>query len=127
MKWVALLVFGILGVFLRYIVSVYLQAKLACSFPVSTLIINTVGCFVIGVVYVCGVEKVAMSEELRLGLMVGLLGGLTTFSSYSLEVVNLLQASLWMQAGAYILFSQVLGVGATGGAVVLTRFAFSFF
>jgi fluoride exporter len=127
MKWLALLFFGILGVFLRYIISVYLQTKLASSFPVSTLIINAVGCFVIGVVYVCGVEKVAMSEEFRLGLMVGLLGGFTTFSSYSLEVVNLLQASFWMQAGAYVLFSQALCIGATGVAMVLTRFAFSFF
>ena len=124
MKWLWILGFGVLGVFLRYILSVYIQMRWPSFLPVPTFLINVLGCFVMGIVYVCGVEKNQVPEELRAGLMVGLLGGFTTFSSYSLEVLQLIRASCFLQAGLYVVLSQVMGLGATAFGIYLTRLIF---
>ena len=124
MKWLWILGFGVLGVFLRYILSVYIQMRWPSFLPVPTFLINVLGCFVMGIVYAFGVEKGQVSDELRMGVMVGLLGGFTTFSSYSLEVVQLIQASLFLHAGMYVVLSQIFGLGATALGIYLTRLIF---
>ncbi|MFW5867885.1 MAG: fluoride efflux transporter CrcB [Armatimonadota bacterium] len=79
----------------------YLTALLAArlwgeSFPWGTLIVNLVGCFAIGLVFALGVEGGAIGPRARLFLMTGLLGGLTTFSAFSLETSALLaQGTGW--------------------------------
>ena len=71
------LLFGVVGVCLRFVLNLFCQMKVDISFPVSTLAVNGVGSFMMGVVYVLGVEKNILSDSLRVGLMTGFLGELS--------------------------------------------------
>jgi len=84
------------GALCRY-ATAHLAARLwGESFPWGTLIVNLAGCFLIGVVYALGVEASAIGPRVRLFLMTGLLGGLTTFSAFGLETSTLAMAgSAW--------------------------------
>lgn len=112
-----LLVFvgGGVGSALRYIVGKGCESipslKSAESLPVATLIVNVVGCFVIGFVTAC-VSRGTLKEEHRLLLAVGLMGGFTTFSTYGLELVQKATDGHWVTAGAYLVLSNVLGLAA---------------
>jgi CrcB protein len=121
MKFGSVLVLGILGVFCRFVLSSFIQSKIDSPLPISTLIINVLGCFLMGVVYVLGVEKSLLSDSLKAGLMAGLLGGFTTFSTYSLELVQFLRSSLYFNFALYFLLSQFLGVSATFFGIFMTK------
>lgn len=109
--YIALL--GAAGVLSRYFLGILANKLFSSNFPIGTLAINVIGAFLIGVVYVAGTEKNLISENVRLGMMVGFLGGFTTFSTYTLEGVRLLQEAHYFLAISYLLLSPVLGVVAT--------------
>lgn len=113
--------FGLMGIFVRYFVGQLAARYYATVFPCATFAINIVGSFVIGVVYVSGVEKSLLSLELRVGIMVGLLGGFTTFSAYSLETMNLLEQSKFGLAAFYFVLSPVLGLLAACAGATIAR------
>lgn len=114
-------VFGLLGVFSRYLVGVTITRHIATAFPLGTFAINMTGAFAIGIVYVLGVEQAVISEDLRIGIMVGYLGGFTTFSSYCLETVRLLETGRLAYAALYAGLSNLLGLAAALGGMALTR------
>lgn len=118
-----ILAFGVLGVACRFGANEWATRHLPFPFPMVTLLINVVGSLAIGAVFVAAVEKQALSEPLRLGLMVGFLGGFTTFSAFSLEVLLLLQWKQNAMAAAYALASPVLGVLAAWLGATMTRWA----
>ncbi len=99
------------GVF-RYLLSQFVQAKTFSAFPFGTFIVNIVGCFLIGIVFGL-MHKGNISQELRLFLMTGLLGGFTTFSAFSHETVELFRGGQFWYAAAYISASVFLGLAAT--------------
>ena len=78
---------GALGALARYGVSILATRTYGASFPVGTLYVNLVGCFLIGVAFGLG-EQGGVSASFRLFFITGFLGALTTFSTYSLETVN---------------------------------------
>lgn len=80
---------GGLGSVIRYIISFFMPLTFNYSFPFHTLLVNVVGCFVIGLLYVCFMKHIIFSDEIKLFLTVGFCGGLTTFSTFSLELINL--------------------------------------
>lgn len=95
---------GALGAVFRYGLS---SIKWQAGFPWMTLLINIIGAFVIGVViHLVGNE--ALSKEGELFLKVGLCGGFTTFSTFSLESLQLLEQGRWLTGGLYIMASIVL-------------------
>jgi CrcB protein len=79
---------GAVGSVLRYAMTVGIQRVAGSNFPWGTVIVNVLGSFAIGLLYVWLVER-GENAALRALLMVGLLGGFTTFSSFSLETVTL--------------------------------------
>ncbi|WP_196258613.1 fluoride efflux transporter CrcB [Pelagibacterium limicola] len=92
------------------------------GFPFATLIVNIVGSFLMGVlIAVLSRTLVAWSNEARLLLAVGVLGGFTTFSSFSLDVITLAQRGEWFAATGYILLSVVGSVGSLALALWLAR------
>ena len=114
-------IFGLLGVFSRYYLGLGISKVLPPPFPYGTFLINITGAFVIGVIHVLGVERASMSPDLRIGVMVGFLGGYTTFSSYCLEMARLTEEAEFTYAAIYFLLSPVLGYLAALLGMVLTR------
>lgn len=112
---------GASGALLRYGMTMRMQQSFSHGWPLATLGINVLGSFVIGVMYVLIVEKSQLHESWRYIAMVGFLGAFTTFSTFSLEVITLLENGQPAQAIAYIMASLILGLGACWGAIVLTR------
>lgn len=98
---------------LRYILSVGLS-KLGrlWAFPIGIMLINILGCFLIGVLYGYFKSKATTDPLLPLLLMTGVLGGFTTFSTFSFETVQLLQQNEWLKAVLYVVGSVGVGVAA---------------
>lgn len=116
--WVAL--FGLAGIFTRYGTDLAFQ-KLGGNFPVGTFLINVLGSFLAGVVYAWAVERGGLSPELRTGILVGFLGGFTTFSAFSLQTARLLESGAATPALLYATLSPLLGIGAAWGGLALSR------
>lgn len=102
-----------IGGALRYILSVGLS-KLGrlWAFPIGIMVINILGCFLIGVLYGYFKSKATTDPVLPLLLMTGVLGGFTTFSTFSFETIQLLQQNEWLKAALYVVGSVGLGVVA---------------
>lgn len=102
-----------IGGALRYILSVGLS-KLGrlWAFPIGIMVINILGCFLIGVLYGYFKSKATTDPILPLLLMTGVLGGFTTFSTFSFETVQLLQQNEWLKAALYVVGSVGVGVAA---------------
>jgi len=99
-----------LGGVARYACSSLLARAFGETFPVGTLLVNVVGSFVIGFFATAtGPDgRVLASPDARLFVTVGLCGGYTTFSAFSLQTLSLFQEGAWGRGGAYILASVVL-------------------
>lgn len=110
---------GALGSALRYGLGAWVQGVLGPGFPYSTLVVNALGSFLIGLVLRLSLEGV-LSGEARLFLAVGVLGGFTTFSSFSYETLALLQGGEAGRAFLYALGSLLLVFGGyrLGGVLV---------
>lgn len=120
MNWLAVAIGGALGSVTRYGVGLLLPSSTG-KFPWATFSVNLVGSFLIGVAYVLIVQKQTWSPEMRLWLMTGFLGGFTTFSSFSLEALQLWQQGQNLQAMIYVVSSVICCLLAVGLAVTLTQ------
>lgn len=97
---------GGLGSALRFFLSAYIVSRAGAGFPLATLGINVVGSFFIGIVVALAGERIhALSESGRFFLAVGFCGGFTTFSTFSLEILTMLQSGKIGLAGIYIALS----------------------
>ena len=105
--WVAL--GGAIGSVLRYVVAQWIGVREAPQFPWHTFSINIAGCLLIGVVWAL-VEKYNCVPALRFFLMTGILGGFTTFSSFGLETMQLIQSKAYLTAFSYVTLSNVIGI-----------------
>jgi len=108
-----------IGANARYMVTLLALRQWGPAFPYGTLIVNVLGSFLIGFIMVLGTTRLALSETWRLLLVTGLLGGFTTFSSFSYEAYQLFVAgNLWSAclylAGSVMfgLLALLLGIGA---------------
>ncbi|MDQ2681685.1 MAG: fluoride efflux transporter CrcB [Candidatus Eremiobacteraeota bacterium] len=118
----AVLIGGGVGSVLRYLVGFWMVQRLGAGFPWHTLAINVVGSLVIGMVGEASqVRAIGMAPVLRVFLMVGVLGGFTTFSSFSYEALNLLGERAGWLSLAYAIGSVVLGIAAAFLGVVIVR------
>lgn len=104
MRWLAVLLGGAAGASARYGVTLAVGER---SFPWAVLGINVVGAFLLGLL-----AAARVSDTTRVALGVGLLGGFTTFSTFSLDAWNLLRQDRAGAAAAYVAASCVLGVAA---------------
>ena len=86
---------GALGSVLRYKIDGWVQAGAGGAFPWGILVVNVTGCFVAGLLMTVLLERTSVSDEVRTGLLVGVLGGYTTFSTFSLQSLDLANAGLW--------------------------------
>ncbi len=103
---------GALGSMLRFLMSSAMGAWLGRDFPFGTLTINVLGSFLMGLLAVVLVERFNLDVVWRSAILVGFLGGFTTFSSFSLETLQLLLAEETSKALLYMGLSVILCVSA---------------
>jgi CrcB protein len=120
-RWLAVFVGGGLGATLRYAIGGWVQSAIGSFFPWGTLVVNASGCLAIGVLATLLEERSLLGPSWRLFLLVGLLGGYTTFSSFGLETWRLVEAGDWLRAAANAAASFGIGLGAVVGGVALAR------
>lgn len=117
---------GCVGSVLRYIISLWLNEKFPNSFvPYGTLLVNAVGSFLLGVILEFSLHG-DLSYNVRVFLTTGIMGGLTTFSTFSYETVALLNSALYSQAVANIGLNLGLGLGGALAGISLVRLIFKF-
>ena len=94
---------GATGALMRYWLSNGVYALLGRGFPYGTLTVNVTGSLLMGFIYVFMIERMDISVEWRAGLMIGLLGAFTTFSTFSIETLNLIESGEQLKAAMNIL------------------------
>lgn len=118
----AVLVGGGIGAFCRYVVGAVFLQRFGPGFPYGTMTINIVGCFFIGVISELAIARsIIVTPLLRTFLVVGVIGGFTTFSSFSYDVVTLTEDAAAISALIYICASVVGGIFAAFAGVVAVR------
>ncbi len=112
-KWLLVMLGGSLGAASRYGIGLLAARLLGTSFPWGTLVVNLSGCFIIGLLFALADRSHLLTPDVRLLLITGYLGALTTFSSFSLETVNAGRAGLTLQALTNILINNLGGLTLT--------------
>ena len=112
---------GASGAVSRYLLANWVHELWEGKLPLGTLLVNMLGSFTIGVVYVLLVERQLLHSDWRSVLMVGFLGAFTTFSTFSLETIALLEAGDVSLALAYMFGSAIMCVLVAGLAMQMTR------
>jgi CrcB protein len=110
--WIALAACGALGTLCRYGLGGWIARATGGTFPWETCAINVSGCLVIGAVAAAVDRGAAISPATRVAIMVGFLGGFTTFSSFGLEGFRLLADAQWARALAYVALTNMGGLAA---------------
>ena len=111
---------GAVGSGMRYLVAVGAARWLGADFPWGTLVVNLVGAFLIGLVqYLAGAH--VLSEEGRLLLSTGVMGGLTTYSAFSYETVRLAQLGDWRAASLNVVVTTILCLALCVAGTALGR------
>lgn len=92
----------------RYYLSGWVYSLLGRSFPYGTFAVNIIGAYFIGVVMELGLRSTMISDTLRIGLTVGFMGGLTTFSTFSYETFKLLEDGQFLVAFTNVIISVIV-------------------
>jgi CrcB protein len=108
--WIALA--GAAGTLCRYALGRWILTATGGAFPWGTLVVNAVGCFLIGIVAAVIEKEEMLSPALRLAVIVGFLGGFTTFSSFALESFALAKDGSWGAAAGYFVLTNAIGLAA---------------
>lgn len=115
-------VFGAIGCLCRYYVSGWVYQFCNRSFPYGTLAVNMIGAFFIGFMMEFSLRSTLVSPQLRVGLTIGFLGGLTTFSTFSYETFRLLEDGQLLMASVNVLSSVMICLFFTWLGIVAARF-----
>ncbi len=111
------------GAIARHLINISPLAKVFAWFPLPTFLINILGSFLIGLLLVLFVDRVVVSEALRLAVIVGFVGAFTTFSTFEIEVLTLLREKQTITAVSYVALSVIVGLaGVYAGTAVAKRF-----
>ena len=101
---------GAVGALMRYGLGWRITLLAGGGFPWGTLFVNIFGCFLAGLILTLFVTRIPLSDLLRNGLQIGLLGGFTTFSAFSIDAITLFDQGLWLRGLLYIVTTVVVSV-----------------
>jgi fluoride exporter len=117
---------AVIGVLLRFTVDTAVERQLPGMFPAGTLVVNLIGCFWIGVAQTLFLDLIAVRRVVQLFVSVGILGGFTTFSTFSVETILLLQAGPLWAALLYQVATLAFGLLAAVGGIWVARVGYRF-
>jgi fluoride exporter len=120
-NYAAVFIGGGIGATVRYYLSGAVYEFLPSNFPYGNLVVNVLGCFIIGFLMVIFEERFITDPRLRLFLTIGILGGFTTFSSFSYETVALLRDAEVLRACINVIASVFGCLGATIAGIFIGR------
>ncbi len=112
---------GAAGALFRYWLANGVYRFVGQDFPYGTLAVNVLGCLLMGILYVLLFERVTVGIEWRAFLLIGLLGAFTTFSTFSIETLNLIETGELFKAFMNVAISVVVCIAATWLGVVVAR------
>ena len=112
---------GAIGALLRFWVSTGVYAMLGRGFPYGTLAVNVLGSLLMGYLYIVMIDRMALAAEWRAFALVGLLGAFTTFSTFSIETLVLIEQADYAKAFANVLLSVLACVAAAFLGMTLAR------
>ena len=108
LAWLALA--GTLGTWARFGLAGLVQ-RLGPSFPIGTLAVNTLGCFLFGVVWTLAEDRLIISGQTRFIILTGFMGAFTTFSTFAFETGQMMRDAEWLLAGLNVVVEVALGLG----------------
>jgi CrcB protein len=120
-RFMSVFIGGGLGASLRYWLSGLVPQYLGSAFPYGTLAVNAIGCFVLGILMTSIGDRLIIHSNLRVFLTIGLIGGFTTFSTFSYETIALLRDGEMLRAGLYVGASVMLSLGAMHLGTILGK------
>ena len=112
---------GAAGSLLRFMLSTGVHRVAGRDFPYGTLSVNIIGSLLMGMLYILLIERASVAVEWRALLLIGFLGAFTTFSTFSIETLNLLENGELIKAGTNVLLSVSLCLLAAWTGVILGR------
>lgn len=121
MQVIAIALGGAGGAVLRYWTATAVYSVLGRGFPWGTLVVNVLGSFVMGFLSIVLIERMSLGPEWRAAILVGFLGAFTTFSTFSMETLNLLEEGAVIRALLNMFVSVLLCVAAAGVGVIIGR------
>lgn len=121
MQTLAIAVGGAIGAVMRYWMSNGVYGLVGRDFPYGTLAVNVLGSLLMGFLYILFLERMTVGPEIRALLLIGFLGAFTTFSTFSIETLNLVEQADYTKAILNMLLSVVACVAAAWFGVVLGR------
>lgn len=120
-QYLAIAAGGAVGALMRFAMSNWVYGVTGRDFPYGTLVVNVAGCLLMGILYVLLLERVAGEVAWRAFLLIGMLGAFTTFSTFSIETLNLLENGAHLRALINVLASVSACLLATWLGVVAAR------
>ena len=102
MRLILICLGGAVGTGARYVLGGLVVRWLGADFPYGTLLINVLGSFLIGLIQQVGLSTLLIPDTLRLVLAIGVMGGFTTYSSFSYETLKLAETGSWVGASLYV-------------------------
>jgi fluoride exporter len=112
---------GAVGTGARYLLGGLVARWLGADFPYGTLFINVIGSFLIGVVQQVGLTTLLIPDTVRLVLTIGVMGGFTTYSSFSYETLKLVETGSWLGAILNVVLTTVLCLAGCAIGLLLGR------
>lgn len=114
---------GALGAMARYGMATGISHWLGTGFPFGTLLVNILGCLLMGVLVGLSAQYITLSQEMKAFLAIGMLGGFTTFSAFSMDAVELFQRQLAPEALLYIAASVIFSLLLLILGMLMARYA----
>jgi len=120
-KYLLIVVGGGAGSLARYLVASAISTRMGARFPWGTVIVNVTGCFLIGLIMTMLTERANLSPNWRFALVIGFLGGYTTFSSFEWETFGLVREGAFLRGLANVIGSVTFGFAAVWLGALLAR------